>query len=182
VSGSRTLWEQGHRPSGLVCPAAATATLLAATLDRLLSGGVGYLFDIAFVLVCVASALSVRPGDFFAVGLLPPLFLTATAAVLAVAAPGWVARDGDGVGQALVSGLAHHSGALVTGYVSTLTVLGLRQVAARNAGTIGGGLSPGALRGLRRSGLRLRGLRLRGLGPLSRPQVAPQLRREREDQ
>jgi hypothetical protein len=36
----------------------------------------------------------------------------------------------------VVSGLAHHAGALVAGYGLTLAVLALRQVAARNAGTI----------------------------------------------
>jgi hypothetical protein len=49
-----------------------------------------------------------------------------------------VGEPGDGVIQAMVSGLAHRAGALVTGYVLTLLILALRQVATRNAGAIRG--------------------------------------------
>ena len=42
------------------------------------------LFDVAFVLVCVAAALAVRPRDFFVIGVLPPLLMAGTVAVLAL--------------------------------------------------------------------------------------------------
>ena len=105
-------------------------------LDLLTTDGLSLVFDAAFVLVCVAAALAVRPCDFFIVGVLPPLLMAGTVLVLAITSRGAVADPGDGIVQATVSGLAHHAGALVLGYALTLTVLALRQVALRNAGTI----------------------------------------------
>ncbi len=93
-------------------------------------------FDAAFVLICVAAALAVRPRDFFFVGVLPPLLMAGLVVVLAVVDPGAVADPADGLIQATVSGLAHHAGALVLGYGLVLAVLALRQVAIRNAGSI----------------------------------------------
>lgn len=109
---------------------ALTETLL---LDRL-----GLVFDATFVTMCLAAALAVRPRDFFVVGVLPPLSMLVIVAVLAVFARTGVADPGDGLVQAVVSGLAHHAGALVVGYALTLGVLALRQVALRNAGVIRG--------------------------------------------
>jgi hypothetical protein len=57
-------------------------------------------------------------------------------AVLSVLAPGALAEPSDGFLQAVVSGLAHHAGALVVGYGLTLGLLALRQMALRNAGAI----------------------------------------------
>ncbi|CAN5626028.1 hypothetical protein BH10ACT10_BH10ACT10_13930 [soil metagenome] len=94
------------------------------------------LFDIAFVMICVAAALAVRPKDFFVIGVFPPLLMLGTVVVLAVTGRGTIADPADGLLHAVGSGLAHHSGALVTGYVLTLALLALRQVARRNAGTI----------------------------------------------
>jgi len=110
--------------------------LVAVLLDLQLSRDLGLVFDIAFVLVCIAAALAVRPRDFFVIGVFPPLLMAATVGVLAVLTRGSVADPADGFLQSLVSGLAHHAGALVAGYVLTLAVLALRQVAMRNAGTI----------------------------------------------
>jgi hypothetical protein len=62
--------------------------------------------------------------------------MAATIAVLALLSRDSVADPGDGFGQTLVSGLAHHAGALVAGYAITLAILALRQVALRNSGTI----------------------------------------------
>jgi hypothetical protein len=62
--------------------------------------------------------------------------------VLATTARGVVADRGDVLPQAVVSGLAHHSGALVAGYVLTLVVLAVRQVALRNAGVLRSSATP----------------------------------------
>lgn len=111
--------------------------LLAVTLGSLLlANRIGVVFDVAFVLICVGAALWVRPRDFFSVGVLPPLLLGFTVLVLAVVDRAAVARAGDPLVQALVSGLAHHSLALVIGYGLTLAVLALRQVALRHRGTL----------------------------------------------
>jgi hypothetical protein len=84
----------------------------------------------------VAAALAVHPRDFFVIGVFPPLLMAGTVAALAVAFRGAVADPGDGFLQAVVSGLAHHAGALVTGYALTLCLLALRQVAMRHSGAL----------------------------------------------
>jgi hypothetical protein len=132
----RTLWEEGSKPGPLVAVAAGVVVLLVAGVDQLLFHDVTLLTDIAFVAVCVAAVLLVTPRDFFVVGVCPPLILCGVFAVLAVLAPGALAEPSDGVLQAVVSGLAHHAGALVIGYGLTLGLLALRQMALRNAGAI----------------------------------------------
>lgn len=132
----KTLWEEGRHPGRLVAHAAGAAALLVVVGHLLLADDLTLVFDVAFVMICVAAALAVRPRDFFVVGVLPPLLMAGTVLVLAIVARGAVADPGDGVVQATVSGLAHHAGALVLGYGLALAVLALRQVAMRNAGTI----------------------------------------------
>jgi hypothetical protein len=88
------------------------------------------------VVLCLMAALAVRPRDFFVVGVLPPVALLITIAVLATLARPSVADEGDSLVQAVVSGLAHHAGALVAGYALALGILALRQVALRNAGRL----------------------------------------------
>lgn len=136
MSSRRTLWEEGRQPGRLVTHTAAAVALLVVILDLALTDDITWIFDVAFVLLCLASALTVRPRDFFMVGVFPPLLMAVTIVILAVVARGSVADERDGLVQALVSGLAHHAGALVTGYALTLAVLALRQVALRNSGRI----------------------------------------------
>jgi hypothetical protein len=132
----KTLWEEGRHRGRLVAHAAAAAALLVVVAHLLLTDELTLAFDVAFVLICVAAALAVRPRDFFVVGVLPPLLMAGTVLLLAVVARGAVADPRDGIIQATVSGLAHHAGALVLGYGLALVVLALRQVAMRNAGSI----------------------------------------------
>jgi hypothetical protein len=132
----RTLWEEGRRPGLLVAAAAGLALLCVAALDLAVFSDLTLVFDLLFVVVCVAAALAVRPRDFFVTGVLPPLLMAATISVLALVSRDTVADAGDGWLQTLVSGLAHHAGALTVGYALTLAVLALRQVARRNSGAI----------------------------------------------
>ena len=132
----RTLWEEGRTPGRLVANAAGVLVLLVVLVDLAAFHGLTLLFDVAFVLICIAAALAVRPTDFFVIGVSPPLLMLGTVGVLALTMRGTVADPADGLLQAIVSGLAHHSGSLVVGYVMTLGLLALRQVARRNAGTI----------------------------------------------
>jgi hypothetical protein len=136
ASHHRTLWEEGRQPGRLVANAAGLLVLLVVLVDVLVSRDLTLAFDIAFVLICVAAALAVHPRDFFVIGVFPPLLMAGTVAVLAVAFRGAVADEGDGFLQAVVSGLAHHAGALVAGYGLTLCLLALRQVAMRHSGAI----------------------------------------------
>jgi len=119
-----------------VTRAAVTALLAVVAVNLLVGNRIGVGFDVAFVVICVAAALWVRPEDFFTVGVLPPLLLAATVLLLSVLDRGAVARADDAFAQAVVSGLAHHASALVVGYGLTLAVLGLRQVAMRNQGAL----------------------------------------------
>ena len=132
----RTLWEEGRRPGGLVVAGTAVVLGLAVLLQRAVAEHLGWFFDLCLVASCVAAALLVRPRDFFAVGVLPPLALGTTVLVVALTDRAAVARASDGLFQALVSGLAHHAIALAVAYALTLGVLGLRQVALRNQGKL----------------------------------------------
>lgn len=132
----RTLWDEGRWRGRLVVLVSAMAVLTLAWLDVSITGALTLLFDVPFVVVCLVAALAVRPGDFFAVGVMPPLLMLGTIVLLAAVDRVAVAHELDGMVQAVVSGLAHHAGALVTGHVVTLAVLGLRQVALRNAGRL----------------------------------------------
>lgn len=133
---TRTLWEEGRHPGRLVVGAATLALLGAVLVSLLVGNRIGILFDLAFVVVCLGAALSVRPADFFTVGVMPPLLLAATVTLLAFVDRAAVARADDALAQGVVSGLAHHAIALVIGYALTLAVLALRQVALRNRGTL----------------------------------------------
>lgn len=132
----RTLWEEGHHPGHLLVRVAVLMLAVAVALDLLVGNRLGIIYDVVFVLVCVAAALWVRPRDFFTVGVLPPLLLAATVVTLAVLDRAAVARPDDVLLQAVVSGLAHHALPLVVGYALTLAVLGLRQVALRHDGSL----------------------------------------------
>jgi len=84
--------------------------------------------------MCVAVALAVRPTDFFTVGVLPPLLMVGVFTLLGLTRPGVIADPRDGVIQAVVSGLSHHSVALVVGYLLCLGCLALRQRLGQTTG------------------------------------------------
>jgi hypothetical protein len=127
LPGTRTLWEEGREPGREMVALGVALALTAAALDLMLTARVGVLFDIGFVLLCLALALAVRPRDFFTVGVLPPLLMLATFALLAMSRAEAIARSDDSVVQAVVSGLSHHSLALGLGYAGALGVLFVRQ-------------------------------------------------------
>ena len=139
----KTLWEEGRHSGRLVRTVTATILLAVALVDTVAFGRLTVLFDITFVVVCVAAALAVRPRDFFVVGC-PAAALDARDR----GDPGGVRALGRGrAGRRRrpgrpSPGLAHHAGALVVGYTLTLGILALRQVAARNAGVIRSGAHP----------------------------------------
>jgi hypothetical protein len=133
VSHARTVWEEGREPGHQVVALGTAVALTAILADLLLTDGVSVLFDVVFVLLCVLLALVVRPDDFFTAGVLPPLLMVGTFTFLAVVRPSTVGEERDGTVQAVVSGLSHHSEALVTGYVLCLVVLLVRtKVITRN--------------------------------------------------
>ncbi|MCL2542447.1 MAG: hypothetical protein FWE71_08325 [Nocardioidaceae bacterium] len=123
----RTLWEAGREP-GREVAALTVALLLSVTVVEVgLSARLGLLFDLVFVALCLYAALAVRPPDFFTIGVLPPLAMLGTVALLGLAQPAAVARSTDGLVQATVTGLSHHALALVVGYLTALAVLAVRR-------------------------------------------------------
>lgn len=136
----RTLWEEGHEPGRRVVTLAVAVALSTVLVDLALMGRVSVLFDVVFVLLCVAAALLVRPADFFVVGVLPPLLMLAVFLTLSFTHREAVADPTDGVVQAVVSGLSRHSAALGLGYGLCLAVIAIRDRWTR-----------GAARALRRS-------------------------------
>lgn len=133
AGAARTLSEEGRRPGRQVATLGVVTTLAVAWLNVALTGRLSLFFDLTFVVLCLVAALAVRPRDFFLVGVLPPLLMLATVTMLAVVARAAVADEVDSLVQAVVSGLAHHAGGLVTGYALTLGVLALRQLALRSS-------------------------------------------------
>jgi hypothetical protein len=103
------------------------AGLLLLALDLAVFGRLTYGFDIGFVLICLGAALMVHPRDFFGIGVLPPLLLLGLVTLVALVHRDWIADPGDGLVQAVVSGLAHRASALLTGYLLALGVLAMRQ-------------------------------------------------------
>ena len=127
MSSARTVWEEGHEPGPRVVALGLALALSIVALDLAVAGRVSLLFDVCFVAVCVALALAVRPQDFFTVGVLPPLIMLTVFLILAVARPATIAHAGDGVVQAVVSGLSTHAVALGLGYGLCLACLAVRQ-------------------------------------------------------
>ena len=122
-----TLWEEGRMAGSRVTRLAVLAGLLVLALDLAINGRLTLIFDIGFVLVCVGAALAVRPRDFFHVGVLPPLLLLGLITLVALVHRAWVAEPGDGLVQAVVSGLAHRASGLLAAYLLALAVLAIRQ-------------------------------------------------------
>jgi hypothetical protein len=127
VSQARTLWEEGREPGYQVVALGLAVALSVTVLDLARADRVTGLFDVVFVLVCVALALLVRPEDFFTVGVLPPLIMAAVFLLVAVAKPAAIADPGDGLVQAVVSGLSTHAIALGIGYGLCLACLAVRR-------------------------------------------------------
>jgi hypothetical protein len=101
--------------------------LVALSANLAITSSLTLAFDIAFVLVCLAAALAVHPRDFFRVGVLPPLLMLGLITLVAVVHRPWIAEPGDGLIQAVVSGLAHRASGLLTAYLLVLAVLAMRQ-------------------------------------------------------
>jgi hypothetical protein len=127
VSDTPSLWDEGREPGRQVVALGVAIALTLVTLDLLLVGEVSLFFDLSFIVLCLGLAVTVRSDDFFTVGVLPPLIMVAVFALLGVVAPGTIAHESDGVVQAVVTGLAIHSGALLGGYALCLATLFLRQ-------------------------------------------------------
>ncbi|GAB2876146.1 DUF6542 domain-containing protein [Nocardioides pacificus] len=126
MSQTRSLWVEGQEPGRQVIVLGVAVALTTVVLDLFLSGRLSLFFDLCFIVLCLGLALLVRPGDFFTVGILPPLIMLAVFLLLAAVAPGTVADERDGVVQAVISGLFTHATSLAVGYVLALAALAVR--------------------------------------------------------
>ncbi|MET3961040.1 hypothetical protein ABIE44_000974 [Marmoricola sp. OAE513] len=127
------MWEEGRWSGSRVTRFSIFACVLLVIADLVPGGGLDRIFDVGFVVLCIAIALAIRPSEFFTVGVLPPMLLLGLCSVLAVLHRSWIAASDDGLIQAVISGLAHHSGALLGGYVLCLGVLAIRSRVLRRA-------------------------------------------------
>jgi hypothetical protein len=126
-----TLWEEGRLAGSRVTRLAIWGCVPVVALDLAINDRLTLLFDLGFVVLCVGAALAVRPRDFFQVGVLPPLLLLGIITMVALIHTPWIANPGDALVQAVVSGLAHRAGGLLTAYLLALAVLAMRQRVGR---------------------------------------------------
>lgn len=127
MTAAPTIWDEGTEPARRVVLLGVALTLTAAALDLLVGHDLGWIFDVCFVLLAPVLALRVHPRDFFPISLTPPLLLLGLFVVIAVVEPAVIARADDGLVQATLSGLAHHSWALFLGYAGCLAFLQVRR-------------------------------------------------------
>jgi acyl-homoserine lactone acylase PvdQ len=132
VSGARTLWEEGHEPGRQMVALGLALTLTVVAVDVAFGGGIGLFFDLAFVAVCVTLAMLVQPEDFFTVGVLPPLIMLVAFLLVGISRRAEIARDGDGLAQAVITGLSQHAVALGVGYAACLLCLAVRDQFVRS--------------------------------------------------
>ncbi|WP_162599859.1 DUF6542 domain-containing protein [Nocardioides solisilvae] len=99
-------------------------------VDHLLVGELSLFFDLCFITLCLALAVRVREDGWFVMGLYPPVLMLAVFVLLGLVAPQVVAEPDDGVVQAVISGLTHHSAALLVGYALSLAAWWRRSSAA----------------------------------------------------
>ena len=130
-AASPSVWTHGREPGRQVVVLGVAVALTVVVLDLLLVGEISLFFDLWFVVLCLALAVWVRPDGFFTIGVLPPLMMAGVFALVGAVSPEAVAHPDDSVVQAVVSGLATHSGALVAGYLLCLGTLLLRQRSRR---------------------------------------------------
>jgi len=102
-------------------------TLSVVALDHLMVGRLSLFFDLCFITLCLGLAVRVAGEALFVMSLLPPFLMLGVFALLGAVAPEMIAEPDDGLVQSLVSGLAHHSTALLVGYGLALVTLAARR-------------------------------------------------------
>lgn len=127
------MWEEGRWSGSRVTRFSVFACAVLVAISLVVSGRLGPVFDIGFVLLCIAIALAIRPTEFFNVGIMPPILVLAVCFVLSIVHRGSIAPADDGFVQAIISGLAHRSGALMAGYALALAILAIRTRVVRRS-------------------------------------------------
>jgi hypothetical protein len=122
----------GLPPRGVVLVTGLAAAGCAG-LDFFLTGGVGFFFDLCFVVVCLVAAMSAAPRALFTVGVMPPLAFASVIAVVAVVAPHTIAAGS--FSAVFLTGLAAHSVPLCAAYAVALVVACARGITHRSQQT-----------------------------------------------
>ncbi|GAA2755702.1 hypothetical protein GCM10009872_10620 [Actinopolymorpha rutila] len=107
-------------------------SLLGAFLDILVTGGVGLLFSLCFVLTAFGVAAGVRRTGMFTAGVLPPLAALASLVVVAAVDPQRIATTTSPV-RAVLAGLAWESWTIVAGCAVALVTIAVRAAFAYRA-------------------------------------------------
>ncbi|MEQ7010812.1 DUF6542 domain-containing protein [Actinopolymorpha sp. B17G11] len=118
-------------PAFLAVPVAILGGLGAAFLDLYLTGHLGVLFSLGFVLTSFGVAAGIRRSDIFTAGVLPPLAALATFAGIGVTSPERLGGTSSPV-VAVLSGLATESWTLVAASSLTLGTIALRVAVGRS--------------------------------------------------
>jgi hypothetical protein len=127
VTQVRVPWTHRTESERQIMALGLAAMLSIVAVDFALGGRLSFFFDLCFITLCLVLAARVAPGGFFTVALLPPPLMIVVFALVGVTAPEVIADPRDGVVQAVVTGLAHHSGALFAGYALCLATLEYRR-------------------------------------------------------
>ncbi len=127
VTQVRVPWLHRTESERQVVALGVAVTLSAVALDVAMGERLSLFFDLCFITLCLVLASRIAPGGFFTVALLPPPLMIVVFALVGAIMPGAIADPRDGIVQAVVSGLAHHSTALFVGYVLCLLTLEYRR-------------------------------------------------------
>ncbi len=127
-----TLWEEGQWSARRVTGSSALGCLLLAAANLAATSQLDLIFDVGFVLLCVAGALLVHPRFFFRVAVMPPLLLVGVAVLLTFTIRSLVVGSGAGAIESVMSLLVTHSAALFIGYAGALGVLLIRNRVIRS--------------------------------------------------
>ena len=136
---TRYVWRvAASRDRGTPGRAVTSAVLLAAGLlalvDLGMTGRLSQFFDLSFIVVCTVAALAVRGSELFTVAVLPPLVMVVVLAMLTVVEPLSLTGEHLGLASTLLTGLAHHAGALVAAHGAVLAIVAARSTLGGPAG------------------------------------------------
>lgn len=120
VTPAQPSWLHGTEPGRQVVALGFALVLSAVAVDYLLGEELSLFFDLCFVTVCLYLAVRVELSSLHLAAILPPVLLLTVLVLLGLIAPQVVARPQDGVVQTVVTGLTHHSVALVAGWALAL--------------------------------------------------------------
>lgn len=127
MTAAPTIWDEGTEPARRVVLLGVALILTAAALDLIIKRDLAWIFDLGFVVLAPALALRVHPRDFFPISLAPPLLMLGLFVLIAAMEPELIADPGDSIVQGTLSGLVHHSWALMGGYALCLAFLQVRR-------------------------------------------------------